>query len=143
MLRVLNLVKTVSAFIFLGILLLVYAYLPIMVEVTPDQSLAKVHKEDFFYYAIAIFLVINLFLFIIQKMTEPLMDREEVKAWLRGFVFVINFYLTCLVGFVGVINNTTSVSMSSYAYLNFVGPLMIVAWLVGLIIVIKNKTKTA
>ncbi|MFT5642398.1 MAG: hypothetical protein ACI9A7_002507 [Cyclobacteriaceae bacterium] len=142
MLRVLNLVKVVSAFIFLGILLLVYAYLPVMVEITPDQSLPKVQKEDWFYYAIAIFLMVNLFLFIIQKMTEPLIEREDIKAMLRGFAFVINFYMTCLIGFVGVINNTTSVSLSSYAYLNFIGPVFIVGWIVGLIVVINSKAKT-
>jgi len=143
MLRVLNFVKAISAFIFLGILLLVYAYLPVMVDISPDESLAKVHKEDFFYYSIVVFLVINLFLFVIQKMIEPLIKSEEVKAWLRGFTFVINFYLTCLIGFVGVINNQGSVSTSGYMYLNFIGPILIIAWIVGLFVVIRSKPKTS
>jgi hypothetical protein len=68
---------------------------------------------------------------------------EEIRAWIKGLAFVLNFYLACLIGSVGVFNNQSNFLPGSYAYLNFVGPILLLAWVAGLIFIRYNSTKTA
>lgn len=126
--------------LFLAILLLVYAYLPVMADLTLDNGDFQVRKEDFFYFGIGVFVVVNLFFLGFQKLFEQFITRVEVKAWVRGLSFVINIYLTLIVGFIGVINNTNHLNPSGFAYLNYLGPFLIFSWIVGLIYVVKQKS---
>lgn len=142
MLKVLNFLKVLSVILFLGVLLLVYAYLPVMIDIQPDSQDIQVRKETFFYYSIAAFVMINLVLFVFQRLTEPKLMGEGIKAWMRGLSFIINIYLAMLVGFVGVINNATHINPSGYAYLNYLGPILLVVWGIGLAyIVFSGKYK--
>ncbi len=139
MLRVINLIKIFSAFIFLGTLSLVYAYMPIMVSLD-EEGVAQVHKENFFYSSIVAFVVANLLILFIQKIINQKTISEELKAWVGGFTFVFNLYLSFIVGFLGVINNPTHIPASNYFYLNWLGPILIFAWTIGLIfLVLKRK----
>ncbi|WP_258097536.1 hypothetical protein [Marinoscillum pacificum] len=140
MLKVVNFLKFLSILLFLGILLLVYAYLPVMVNLTLDNSDLQLRKEDFFYFGIGVFVVVNLFFLGFQKLYESHISKLEVKAWVRGLSFVVNIYLTLIVGFIGVINNTAHLDPSGFAYLNYLGPFLIFIWVVGLIYLAKMKS---
>ncbi len=140
MLRVVNFLKFLSIALFLGILLLVYAYLPVMVKLSLEEQSLQLHKEHFFYYAIGVFVVINIFLLFIQQKTEPLIPTLYAQAWARAAAFVINIYVTLLIGFIGVINNTNHLDPSSFSYLNYMGPIIIFSWLVGLIYLLMKRS---
>jgi len=133
--RVLNRLSTV---LFIAILLLVYAYLPIQVDLNLEE-IGSVHKQRFFYYSLVAFVVINLLLRVILNMGFKNVN-DLVGAWLMGLIFVLNFYLTLIIGFIGVLNNATHISPSNYAYLNFLGPIFIVIWLGGLIFLALRKS---
>lgn len=136
--KVLNLFSTL---LFAGILLLVYAFLPISVDLHID-GFGALHKQQFFYYAIAIFVVINLVLRLIFHFgTRGL--SEQVNEWFTLLIFIVNVYLTLLIGFVGVINNETHISASSYAYLNYLGPIAIFGWVIGLFFNLFASRKTS
>lgn len=139
MLRVVNFLKILSIILFLVILLLVYAYLPVMVALDPGTFDWSLHKETFFYYTIACFVVVNVVMLGFQKLTEPRMTNEDAKAWARGGGFVINIYLTLLIGFIGVINNTAHLDPAGFVYLNYFGPILIFSWIVGLIYLLYKK----
>lgn len=138
MLRVINLVKVLSAFIFLGTLSLVYAYMPIMVKLDEEGS-AQVHKENFFYFSTAVFISVNLVVLVIQKILNQRPFTEMLKVWMGGFTFVINLYLAFIIGFMGVINNAAHIPASNYFYLNWLGPILLLAWLSGLIFLVVKK----
>ncbi len=138
MLKVVNLIKVFSAFIFLGILTLVYAYMPIMVKLDEDGAV-QVHKENFFYGSIGTFLVVNVLLLVIQNILNKQLINEFLKAWVGGFTFVLNLYFTFIVGFLGVLNNPTHIPASNYYYLNWLGPILIFAWVAGLIFLVLKK----
>lgn len=139
MLKAVNLLKLLSILIFLGALVLVYAYSPGMVRLRPDAPELQLHRESFFYFAIAIFVVINVALLAFQKLYEKSIAKEEVQAWVRGFTFVINLYLSFIVGFIGVINNLNHLKMESWNYLNYLGPALIFIWITGFIYLIFKK----
>ena len=139
MLKAVNLLKVFSIVLFLVILSLVYAYLPIMVKLRPLESGFLLHKETFFYYAVAIFVIVNVTMLGFQKLFEQRISGVTTRAWVRGFTFVINLYFTFLLGFIGVINNTAHLNPSGFAYLNYLGPVLVFSWLIGLIYLVSKK----
>lgn len=139
MLKAINLLKLLSILIFLGTLTVVYAYSPVVVRLRPDSPELQLHKESFFYFSIAFFVIINVALLAFQKMYESNIPKLEVKAWVRGLTFVINLYLTFIVGFIGVINNTNHLNPEGWEYLNYLGPALIFSWICGLIYLILRK----
>ena len=108
----------------------------------PEDASWSVHREYFFYGAIIFFLVLNIFLIALERMIRPLISKEEVRAWVKGLAVVLNFYLACMIGSVGVFNNANDFQPGSYAYLNYIGPVLIVVWIIGLIFNVLNKPKT-
>ena len=118
-------------FIFVGILSLVYANMPISVDLNAF-SLPNIHKQQFFIYAIIAFCVVNAVLRLpLDYLFKGL--KSEVYAWILAIVCVLNLYLTFIMGFVGSMNNNNAVEARDFIYLNFLGPLLVVAWIVGLI----------
>ncbi|MEQ8582933.1 MAG: hypothetical protein RIC30_11655 [Marinoscillum sp.] len=139
MLRVVSFLKLLSIILFLIILVLVYAYLPIMVAMEPGTGGLQLHKETFFYYVVAGFVIVNLVMLAFQKLFEGKIENEDVKAWVRSGAFVINICLTLLVGFIGVLNNSGHLNPSGFAYLNYMGPVLIFSWILGLFYLIYKK----
>lgn len=138
MVKAIKVFNSISVLLFSVILLLVYAYLPIMVDLNVE-GVKDVHKQTFFYYAFGTFVVVN----IVLRLGVTLGSRnlsENLAAWIRAILFIVNFYLASMIGFIGVLNNTGHINPSSYAYLNYLGPLFLTIWVFGLIfLVIKKK----
>ncbi|MEQ9403778.1 MAG: hypothetical protein RIM99_09350 [Cyclobacteriaceae bacterium] len=137
MIKAVKVLNVASTFMFVVILLLIYAYLPISVDLNID-GVENIHKHRFFYYSITAFIGINILLRIILNLGFK-GTSENVLAWMTGLIFILNVYLTFLVGFVGVWNNATHISPSNYAYLNFLGPVFVFFWFGGLIFLVVKK----
>lgn len=138
MLRVVNLVKVFSVFIFLGTLSLVYAFMPIMVKLDEEGTL-EIQKENFFYGSIAVFVMVNVLTLVIQNILNEKLSSEMLKSWIGGFTFVINLYLSFLIGFLGVLNNPADIPAANYFYLNWLGPILFLFWIFGLIFLVLKK----
>ena len=134
--KVLNLVST---FLFVAILIVVYAYLPISVDIN-IEGYSNIHKQRLFYYFVSAFLIVNILIRLILNFGFKQVS-ENMMAWLFGLIFVLNCYLTFIVGFVGVWNNSTHISPVNYAYLNGVGPLFILIWTIGFIVLFVKERK--
>jgi len=132
--RVLNLFSTL---LLAAVLLLVYAYLPVSVDLN-IEGLKNPHKQDFFYRSLTFFLVINILLrFLIFYGLKHL--KVFLLSWVSGFIFVTNFYFALLVGFIGVWNNSTHIAPAGYDYLNIMGPALLIIWLAGLVFLVVKK----
>ncbi|WP_424960990.1 hypothetical protein [Ekhidna sp.] len=138
MIKAIKVLNRISVLLFSAIFLLVYAYLPIAVDLGIDE-VGQLHKQNFFYYFFGAFMVINILLRVTTNLgTRHL--KEEISSWIRSIVFIVNFYLTTMVGFIGVLNNTNHISPESYAYLSYLGPTLLIIWVIGLIFLfVKNK----
>lgn len=136
MIKAVRVLNSISILLFSVILLLVYAYLPIMVDINVE-GMKDLHKQTFFYYMFGSFVVINIVLRVAGGSRKNM--SEDLNAWIRAIIFIINFYLTTLVGFIGVINNTNHINPSSYAYLNYLGPIFLVVWIFGVIFFYSKK----
>ncbi len=134
MVKAVKVLNLVSVFLFVAVLILVYAYLPISVDVNID-GVSNIHKQRLFYYFFITFLTINILLRIILNLGFR-RTNENILAWLMSLIFVLNVYVSFLIGFVGVWNNSTHISPSNYAYLNFMGPVFLIIWVIGLIFLV-------
>lgn len=137
MIKAIKVLNAVSVLLFSVVLLGTYAYLPVMVDVQID-GVGDIHKQTLFYYFFAAFVVINILLRVGLSFFSSGRSEDWV-AWIRTIIFVVNFYLSAIFGFIGVSNNTTSVSPEDFAYLNYLGPVFLGVWLVGLIFFLLKK----
>ncbi len=132
--KVLNLFSTLF---FAVILLLIYSYLPLQVDLNLDRF-GVIHKQDFFYQVLITFIILNIILrgviFYGFKSVSTLL-----LSWISALIFVVNFYLTLLIGFIGVLNNAAHISPTGFGYLNVFGPVLLIAWLSGLFFLIIKK----
>ncbi len=137
MIKAVKFLNLISVFLFIIVLVLIYAYLPISVDLNID-GIENIHKHRFFYYSGAAFLITNILLRVILNLGFKSVS-ENVLAWMTSLIFIMNVYLTFLIGFVGVLNNSTHISPSNYAYLNFLGPFFILIWVGGLIFLVVKR----
>ena len=132
--RVLN---TFSTLLFAATLLFVYSFLPISVDLN-IEGVSSIHKQEFFFNCLLTFLVLNILLRLIVRVglknLTPLL-----QAWIGLIVFILNFYFTMLIGFIGVLNNSAHIAPQAYNYLNYIGPAFLVGWIGGLIFLAIKK----
>ncbi|MEQ8906838.1 hypothetical protein [Ekhidna sp.] len=137
MIKATKVLNSLSIIFFMAILLLVYAYLPIMVDLNVEE-LKDFHKQTFFYYTVGGFVVVNVILKLVTSLGAKYLPKEP-QAWLNAIIFVINFNITLIVGFIGVWNNPAHIEPESFAYLNYMGPILIIIWVIGLIFLYFKK----
>ncbi|MFY0686057.1 MAG: hypothetical protein JXQ90_02780 [Cyclobacteriaceae bacterium] len=132
-----------TVLLFLIILGFAYASLPIEVNLTSVKGEVVFHKETFFYYSISFYLVVNILVLGLFRMISPILESklsEEGVIWVNLFSFCVNIYMTTVLGFIGVMNNPEGVPTANYNYLNYIGPILMIGWVIGLIYyLIKRK----
>ncbi|WP_420578426.1 hypothetical protein [Ekhidna sp.] len=139
MTKAIKVLNRFSILLFSAIFLLVYAYLPISVDME-IEGVKQLHKQHFFYYFFGAFMVLNIALKVATSYGTKNMN-EELSAWSRSIVFILNFYFTTIVGFIGVLNNSTHINPGDYAYLTYLGPALLLIWVIGLIFLFIRKSK--
>ena len=144
MLKTVNFVRILSIAIFLGTLSIVYAYLEPVVSFSLKAEMPTVHRTNFFFLSSLVFLVINIVLWVLIKITAPIIAQRFgllSAGWFAALPIVVNFYICLLISFVGVLNNTSSLEISNYVYLNFLGPILLMIW-IGLAIYFMSTKKS-
>ncbi len=139
--KVLKVVKLLSLIIFLIVLLTIYAYLPKITAL--HVSGLETSKETFFYGALALFSLVN-FLFsvlsvLFKKRKASTAKAESLRSWFLSVPIMFNFYLIFIVAYIGIINNADSINPSSYFYLVYLGPILVIGWIAVLIKVLFTK----
>lgn len=155
--RMIKFIWLVTIFLFLVVLLWVYAYLPSQVGVMADpggEADTFISKNMFFYLSIGIFLLVNGVLFSLHKMLMPaslhayrrdpvLSPKESLRAdlasWMFGFAAVLNIFFILGTYFLSVFNNPEGLELSYYGLLVFAGPVLIVGMLLVLVYLFFKK----
>ena len=148
-----------SILIFLITLLYWYASLPAMVGFQADEFGAVVQdfeKSSFFYTMAATFLMLNLLVMYLPKSLEtkanrklhqffPVGDpfRDYLLLWFYSFGGWVNLGLVLTGLFVHVINKQTNSNISDYSLWFFLLPAILVAWIIGLFVLLVKKFQTS
>lgn len=155
--RMIKFIWLVSIFLFLVILLWVYAYLPAQVGVMANPGGAAdtfISKNIFFYLSIGMFLLVNGVLFVMHKMLMPaslhayrrnpvLSPKEALRAdlasWMFGFAAALNIFFILGIYFLSVFNNPEGLELAYYGVLVFAGPVLIIGMLLVLVYLFFKK----
>jgi len=140
---------------FLGNLLFVYAYLPENVSLYSDEFCTPIYfisKSQFFYYAFALALIVNLLLFVFSRVLEgaAVTDgrgifpshsfKDKTMVWFEGLISVINIFLSLGAAFIGVYNNQVDLDFNNFTYLVYLGVFLICAWILSYGFVLRYRT---
>ncbi len=136
----------VSIVIFLVALLLVYAFLPDPLGILFNKNGLTVHeisKDIFFYSTLSIFVVIQVFMFLIKRenLRKLNSQRPYFNTWFQGFHLTVNLYIITMLIFIGFANNAINYTYDSIHFLVYLGPLIIILWVVifPVILILKKS----
>ena len=133
--KAINIFRKISIFLFLGVLGWIYALFENEVRLLPKPSDLTISRDLFFYLTIGIFLLINGLFLLIFKLGNNLFlgYGDDRIAWAKMIVPLVNVYLSLMIGSIGVLNNRSSFEPGAYAYLNYIGPFILMVWLLGVV----------
>lgn len=146
MIKAIKFVQILSIILFLIVLSLGYAYLPVRVQLLPYSRELLVPRDFFFYLAGGLFLALYIITSIFMQFTLNSIQKltnEITAVWWRALPVAINIYLTLLVGFTVVFNNPESIPTTNYNYLNYMGPIILLFWLVGFVVSLVQSRRTS
>lgn len=153
--RIITLVRYLTSFAFLGVLLFVYAYLPEQVGISAnaaDQPSNFVTREFFFYTTILTFIFVNLlFIFggkllgVLPVSAKSFFVTENFKSniisWFRGLGIIINIFIISVVAFFGFFNNADYYHISNFSVFAYGGQLLIILWVGLFFYLLINRNK--
>lgn len=143
MIKVTKLLYTLSIFVFLAMLLYVYAFLPdeIGVYFEVDGSASMIlQRADFFYAALGLFVLTNGAILMYRKLNrgylnlgktdfDDMSTAELIYHWLMGLSFVINVIYIFSIMFVGMYHNSEHFDITNYVALIYIGPVLLAGWI--------------
>lgn len=146
-----------SIFLFLLVLLWVYAYLPKEVGVLADEQGELIHfigRESFFYILLGLIIFTNVVFYAFRQLLlghherpfdtkKPLpariARREDLASWALGFAAALNvFYMLGMI-YLGVFNNQEGTNLANYGPVVYAGPFLIGVLLLILIYIFLKR----
>lgn len=127
----------VSIVIFLVTLLLVYAFLPDPFGILFDKngvSVQAISKGTFFYSSLFVFVIVQIIFILFKKGSETKFNiqRPYLFTWFQGFHLSVNLFIITNLIFIGFANNAVNYTYGSIQLLVYIGPLIVILWLVML-----------
>ena len=127
----------ISIVIFLLALLLVYAFLPDPLGILFDKNGSTVYeisKGIFFYTTLFIFVIIQIIFILFKRVSGKKLNIQGLYlyTWFQGFHLAVNLFIILMLLFIGFANNAVDYSYGSIQFLVYLGPLIVILWLVML-----------
>lgn len=137
----------VSLIVFLGILLLTYAFFSeeIMVYQNASGEEFFLTRHQVFYFALFSFAVVNVLFYVLARTLgfAPKGDistqHEQFRTWLYGFSAVINVFFIFSLGYISLINSEINYSPEDLSFMVYIAPVLLVGSLVWLFIILIRK----
>ena len=141
----------VSTFIlFFGVLMLSYAFWPDQLRVYQIIAGLEITREAFFYGALALFVLVNLAALVLRRMLEALpvssdiyakneAFKERIIAWFGGLISAVNICLITLVAYISLFNNQADYSISSFNFLVYIGPILLLVCIIWFFSVLSSR----
>ena len=138
---------------FLGSILLIYAFLPDRVGIhsnrlgMPDDFIAR---ETFFWISLIVFVGSNALLYTLYKLLmltrktarteQSIALRQDIGAWILGFAGTLNIFYVLAMAFFGLFNSSENYNIDRFMILVYAGPILMAA-MFGLLVYILKKRK--
>ncbi len=127
--KVLRGVWFLSVLISFGALLYAYASMPVELVIgQKGVSLTMVSREIAFYVALALFAIVNVFVFLVRKFRKT---DHDFMAWFYGLVVTLNIFMVIALSFVTVANIGEKYDFSNVGYLIYGSIGLVMIWLIS------------
>ena len=152
--RLIRFFRTATWLGFLIALVWSYAYIPdeIAYKVSRENQLvAFTSKQNFFFVSLVIFILANVVCITFAGILKKVKTQEDgvgirnrslkldVITWTHGFSGVINLFFSLLLLFIGYLNGVEAYQVSGFGTMIYIGPVIIVGWLLYLIVLLAKK----
>lgn len=134
--KILRVLTTFSIIVFVGVLLIVYAFLPDPTGILFSKSgdiIYSISRNIFFYAFLIIFFLVQLIFYLFRNyvLNNWLENKgkQRLIIWFRGMFLLINLFFILFVSFLGFANNAVDYTYSSVVSLAIAGPLLMLLWL--------------
>lgn len=113
-----------------------------------------ISKEVFFYSTLFLFVVANILIVSLSRVLETIPavssasgtpkffnsgSKNAIIAWIKSFGFVINALFIFSLIYIGMLNNIENFQRSDFNFLFYLGPILVVIWLIALIGILSKK----
>lgn len=134
---------------FLAALLFSYTSIPEQVDIALGSSVVSsifLSRDVYFYAMIGIMVFTNATLLTMAKVLNIIPSLEasntfkvNIINWLGSFSVILNLFFSITALIVGFYNNPAFESPTHYNYLAYIGLVLILVWLFGLLYVLVKK----
>ena len=136
-----------SLIVFLGILLLTYAFFSEEVMVYQNFSGEEffLTRHQIFYFTLFSFAVVNALFYVLARTLSFAPGgnisarREHFRSWLYGFSAVINVFFIFSLGYISLINSRINYSPEDLSFMVYVAPILLAGSLIWLFIILLRK----
>lgn len=115
----------VSLIIFLSIFFYNYAGLGLTVTIAEGTPPIAVSKEEIFYGFLAIAALLNVFVFLVNKVFESI----EFKIWFYGLMVTINAFLAIAINYLALYNSLEKFNYEQIGVIIYGSIVLIAVWL--------------
>ena len=136
MFKIITVFFSASIVLFLAVLMIVYAFMPESAGILFNDEgdrIQEISRDTFFYAALIGFVLFQLlfYLFIVNVLNKRFNTGKKINMsiWFKGMFLAINFYFILMLIFIGLANNAIDYTFTSIEYISFLGPGLIVVWL--------------
>jgi len=128
-LKVIKAVWFVSLIIFLGVFMYNYASLPETVTVieSEDTSLS-ISRDGVFYTVLAVAGILNLFVFVINKLFT---SKPDFRSWFYGLIVTFNVFLIIGINFVALYNSSEKFDFEAIGSIIYGSVILMLIWSIG------------
>ena len=132
--------------------MLSYAFWPDQLRVYEIVEGVAITREVFFYTALTLFVLVNLAAVVLRRMLEALPTssdiyannesfKERVTAWFGGLTSAVNVCLITLVAYISLFNNQADYSISSFNFLVYIGPVLLLVCVFWFFSVLSSRRR--
>ncbi len=138
MIQAAKFIRVFTTIFFLVILLLIYGYLPLTLDIN-IEGFDRVGREFFFYSCIGLFILFNLASYFFRFLANRSSLGYYTRTTIHLLPSVLYFSMTLLIGYLGAINNAGSINASDYNYLNYISSGLLIFWFFSFLFTLIRK----
>ncbi len=90
-----------------------------------DGSSYAASRDFMFYICLAIFLIVNVLVYVIAKLYP---QNEDFRAWFHGEIITINIFFIIVLNLIGVYNSAENFDFSRIGFIIYGSVALIVLW---------------
>jgi len=128
-LKVIKAVWFVSLIIFLVVFMYNYASLPETVTVIDSEETAlSISRDGIFYTVLAVAGILNLFVFVINKLYA---FKPDFRSWFYGLIITLNIFLIISINFIALYNSSEKFDFEAIGSIIYGSVILVLIWSIG------------